>query len=120
MHAYSLVDMEYLKPWYAAAEDRLGAPFVLVVEGSLPDESIKSEGYWAAMGNDPHTGLPFTLCEWIDRLAPKAWAVVAAGPCATYGGIHVMAGNPTGAMGLADYLGWNWRSTAGIPIVNVP
>ena len=24
------------------------------------------------------------------------------------------------AMGLADYLGWSWRSKAGIPIVNVP
>jgi hydrogenase small subunit len=31
-----------------------------------------------------------------------------------------MAGNPTGAMGLADYLGWNWRSKAGLPVVNVP
>ena len=46
--------------------------------------------------------------------------MVAAGTCATYGGIHAMAGNPTGAMGLADYLGWNWRSKAGLPIVNVP
>ncbi len=45
---------------------------------------------------------------------------MAAGTCATYGGIHAMAGNPTGAMGLADYLGWNWRSKAGLPIVNVP
>ncbi len=31
-----------------------------------------------------------------------------------------MAGNPTGAMGVADYLGWEWRSKAGLPIVNVP
>src|ERR1051326_4418688 len=31
-----------------------------------------------------------------------------------------LGGNPTGAMGLADYLGWNWRSKAGLPIVNVP
>jgi hydrogenase small subunit len=31
-----------------------------------------------------------------------------------------MEGNPTGAMGLADYLGWDWRSKAGLPIVNVP
>ena len=23
-------------------------------------------------------------------------------------------------MGLADYLGWDWRSKAGLPIVNVP
>ena len=31
-----------------------------------------------------------------------------------------MEGNPTGCMGLADYLGWDWRSKAGLPIVNVP
>ena len=61
-----------------------------------------------------------TTTEWLDRLAPKALAVVAAGTCATYGGIHAMAGNPTGAMGVPDYLGWNWRSKAGIPIVCVP
>ena len=31
-----------------------------------------------------------------------------------------MKNNPTGAMGLADYLGWSWKSKAGIPIVNIP
>jgi hydrogenase small subunit len=31
-----------------------------------------------------------------------------------------MQGNPTGCMGLADYLGWTWKSKAGIPIINVP
>ena len=51
---------------------------------------------------------------------PKAWAVIAAGTCATYGGIHAMQGNPTGCMGLADYLGWEWKSKAGIPIVCIP
>ncbi len=25
-------------------------PFVLVVEGSIPNEKIKSKGYWAAFG----------------------------------------------------------------------
>jgi hydrogenase small subunit len=118
--AYSLGGEDYLKPWHAAAEDRLDAPFVLVVEGSIPNEQIKREGYWAAMGNDPQTGQPITLNEWIDKLAPRAFAVVAAGTCATYGGIHAMAGNPTGCMGLADYLGKNFRSKAGVPIVNVP
>jgi hydrogenase small subunit len=111
---------EYLDVWRAAAEGRLDAPFIFVVEGSIPNEKIKREGYWAGMGVDWETGQPITLCEWIDRLAPKAWAVVAAGTCATYGGIHAMAGNPTGSMGLADYLGWNFRSKADIPIVNVP
>ncbi len=63
-----------------------------------------------------------TTSEWLDRLAPKATAVVAVGTCATYGGIHAMAGNPTGgAMGVPpDYLGWEWKSKAGIPIVCVP
>ena len=31
-----------------------------------------------------------------------------------------MKNNPTGAMGLPDYLGWNWKSKAGIPIVCIP
>ena len=95
-------------------------PFVLVVEGSIPNEKIKKEGYWAGLGTDPTTGQPITTCEWIDRLTPKALAVIACGTCATYGGIHAMEGNPTGCMGLADYLGWGWKSKAGLPIVNVP
>src|SRR5437763_633870 len=118
--AYSQGGDEFMKVWHDAAEDRLDAPFVLVVEGSIPNEEIKSEGYWAAMGNDPKTGEPITLNTWIDRLAPKAFAVVAAGTCATYGGIHAMAGNPTGCMGLADYLGTNFRTKTGLPVVNVP
>jgi hydrogenase small subunit len=93
---------------------------VLVVEGSIPNEAIKPEGYWCGFGNNPATGQPMTTNEWLDRLAPKATAILAAGTCATYGGIHAMAGNPTGAMGVPDYLGWDWRSKAGLPIVCVP
>jgi hydrogenase small subunit len=111
---------DYMKPFRAAAAGALGAPFVLVIEGSIPNENINGDGYWTSFGNDPATGQPITLNTWIDRLAPKAWAVVAAGTCATYGGIHAMAGNPTGAMGLCDYLGWDFKSLAGLPIVNVP
>jgi hydrogenase small subunit len=70
------------------------------MEGSIPDETNKQEGYWAAFGTDAQTGQPITTNEWIDRLAPQAWAVVAAGTCAAYGGIHAMQGNPTGCMGL--------------------
>lgn len=110
---------EFMKFFHDADADRLG-PYVLVVEGSIPNEKIKREGYWAAFGTDPKTGQPITTCEWIDRLAPRSVATVAIGTCATYGGIHAMAGNPTGCMGLADYLGWNFRSAAGLPVVNVP
>ena len=110
---------EFLEPFREAAEGRLD-PYILVVEGSIPNEAVKTEGYWAALGFDRATGQPIPTCEWIDRLVPHAWAVVAAGTCATYGGVHAMAGNPTGCMGLPDYLGWDWRSKGEIPIVCVP
>jgi hydrogenase small subunit len=110
---------EFMRFWYEAEAGRLD-PFVLVVEGSIPNEKVKKEGYWAALGTDKDTGQPIPTCDWIQRLAPKALAVVACGTCATYGGIHAMQGNPTGAMGLADFLGWKWKSKAGLPIVNVP
>jgi hydrogenase small subunit len=113
------VGEDFLVPFRAAAAGRLG-PFVLVVEGSIPNEAIKDEGYWAAFGTDPATGQPIKTCDWIDQLAPHALAVVAIGTCATYGGIHAMQGNPTGSMGLPDYLGWGWKSKAGIPIVCIP
>ncbi len=110
---------DFLEPFRKGAAGELGAPFVLVIEGSIPNERINGDGFWTGFGNKPD-GQPKTLNAWIDELAPKAWAVVGAGTCATYGGIHAMAGNPTGCMGLADYLGWDFRSGGGLPIVNVP
>jgi hydrogenase small subunit len=77
---------EFMEPFWQAANDELDAPFIFVVEGSIPNEKINGEGYWTSMGNHPD-GNPKTLNEWIDELAPRAWAVVAAGTCATYGGI---------------------------------
>jgi len=110
---------EFVQFFRDAAAGKL-APFIFVVEGSIPNEHNKPEGYWATFGTSEETGQPILTCDWIDRLAPQAWAVVAAGTCSAYGGIHAMEGNPTGAMGLPDYLGWQWRSRAGIPIVCVP
>src|SRR3569832_387999 len=85
--AYSLGGAEFMEPFWKAARGEL-EPFVLVVEGSIPNENINGDGYWTSMGNDPATGEPVTLNEWIDKLAPKAFAVVAIGTCAAYGGIH--------------------------------
>jgi len=110
---------DFVKTFRQAAAGELG-PFVFVFEGSIPNENINGEGFWSSFGNDLNTGDPIKVTQWIDWLAPNALAVVAIGTCATYGGIHAMAGNPTGCMGMADYLGWDWRSKAGIPIVNVP
>jgi hydrogenase small subunit len=109
----------FMERFHRAARGEIN-PFILVIEGSIPKEANKSEGYWAGFGTDGPMGQPILTCDWIDRLVPHAWAVVAVGTCATYGGIHAMAGNPTGCMGLPDYLGWQWKSRADIPIVCVP
>ena len=113
------VGTEFLAAFEAACGDDF-PPFILIVEGSVPDERGNTEGCWAGFGTDPATGQTIPTTTWIDRLSAKAWAVMAVGTCATSGGIHAMAGNPTGAMGLADYLGWDWRSRSGLPIVNLP
>ena len=110
---------DFLSAWFDAAAGRM-EPFILIVEGSIPNEALSGEGFWAGLGADPETGQPIPTTSWIDRLASKAAAVVAVGTCATYGGVPAMRNNPTGAMGLPDYLGWGWTSREGIPIVCIP
>jgi hypothetical protein len=48
---------DFLAPFRLAADGEL-APFILVVEGSIPNEANKAEGYWAALDTDPATGQP--------------------------------------------------------------
>src|SRR6476469_6752420 len=67
--AYTVGD-EFLAPFHKAARGGL-QHFGLRPEGSIPNENLKKEGYWAALGTDQKTGQPITTCEWIDRLAPK-------------------------------------------------
>ena len=110
---------DFMRAWYEAEQGALD-PFILVLEGSVPNEEINGDGHWAGMGTDGETGQPILTNSWIDRLAPTASAVLALGTCAAYGGIPAMKNNPTGAMGLRDYLGWQWRSRLGIPVVNLP
>ncbi|MFZ0090112.1 MAG: hydrogenase expression protein HypE [Solirubrobacteraceae bacterium] len=110
---------EFMRPWFDAAAGRMGR-FILVLEGSVPNDAISGSGYWATFGTEPGSGEPISTCTWIDRLAPHAAAVLALGTCAAYGGIPAMRNNPTGAMGLTDYLGTGWTSKLGIPIVNLP
>src|SRR3984893_13718536 len=116
--SYTVGD-EFMAPFRQAAVGKL-PNFVLVMEGSVPNEKLAGTGYWSGFGCDPKTGDPITIPQWLDRLAPHALGIVTAGTCSAYGGIHAMKGNPTGCMGVADYLGWSWKSKAGLPIVNVP
>jgi len=48
---------EFVKPFRDAADSKSDRPFILVVEGSIPDENNKAEGYWASFGTDPATGM---------------------------------------------------------------
>src|SRR5918994_1969664 len=52
---------EFLKPFRQAVNDELDEPFVLVIEGSIPNEKINGDGYWTSFGNDLATGEPLTL-----------------------------------------------------------
>jgi hydrogenase small subunit len=110
---------EFVEAFERAATGKL-EPFILVLEGAIPNEELSGEGHWAGFGVDQRTGQPITTNSWIDRLARRASAVVAVGTCAAYGGIPAMRGNPTGAMGLRDYLGHEWASQSGVPIINLP
>ena len=43
---------QFMRKFHLAAQGVLPHPFILVVEGSIPDESNKTEGYWASFGTD--------------------------------------------------------------------
>ena len=94
----------------------------MLVDRGLDPEREASTAKATGPRSAPTRDRPADHDQRVDRpaRARRRWAVVAVGTCATYGGIHAMAGNPTGCMGLADYLGWDFRSKAGLPIVNVP
>ncbi|HEX2064832.1 MAG TPA: hypothetical protein VHE80_10475, partial [Acidimicrobiales bacterium] len=111
---------EWTHNLFMAERGELDAPYVITWEGSVMDESIAGEGYWMGLGEDPQTGRQLTSLEWLDRLAPGAAAVIAIGTCATWGGIPASKGNPTNAMGVMDYLGKDYRSAFGVPVVNIP
>jgi hydrogenase small subunit len=121
----------FLEPYRLAAEGTLGAPYVVVVEGSIPDDqSLGAPGHYAAMGagsdwpgslqRSGSADAPVRATDWMWAMARGAEACIAIGTCATWGGIPAAAGNITGSMGLTDYLGADYRSARGLPVVNVP
>ena len=119
---------EFMQSFKDAHAGTLGDPYVVVFEGSVPDERIaaRTGGYWSAMGSEviagdatgQHRLVPTT--EWLSRLAPGAAATIAIGTCATWGGVPSAEGNPTGAMSVMDFLGKDYRSAFGLPIIHIP
>ena len=121
----------FMQAYRAAADGTLNAPYILIMEGSIPDDqSLGGPGYYAAMGtgsdwpqskgNVAAPDQPVKVSDWVWALAPGAEVCIAMGTCATWGGIPAAAGNITGSMGLTDYLGADYRSKRGLPVVNVP
>ncbi|AAB89863.1 F420-nonreducing hydrogenase (vhtG) [Archaeoglobus fulgidus DSM 4304] len=77
---------------------------ILVVEGA-----VQKPGYCVVAGKD--------FREHVREAAEVADAIVAVGQCATFGGIPAANPNPTGAMGLSEFL-----REEGIakPVINLP
>jgi len=117
---------EFVRSFADAWEGKLGAPYVVVFEGSVADERIagRTGGYFSAMGVEHVEGVagpqPVPTATWLRRLAPGAAATIAIGTCSTWGGIPSAEGNPTGAMSLMDFLGKDYRSAFGLPVINIP
>ena len=117
---------EFVRSFIDASEGKLGAPYVVVFEGSVADERIaaRTGGYFSAMGVETIEGgagsRPVPTATWLRRLAPGAAATIAIGTCATWGGVPSAEGNPTGAMSLMDFLGKDYRSAFGLPVINIP
>jgi hydrogenase small subunit len=118
---------EFTRPFRHAVDGELGAPYVVVLEGSVPDDQAlpEDEGYFSAMGAggfDPESegDQPNRMTDWLRLLAPGAAACIAIGTCATWGGVPAAAGNVTGSMSLMDFLGKDYTSALGVPVVNVP
>ena len=121
---------EFVANYQRAGKGELGVPYVVIYEGSVPDERIAAEtgGYWSSLGVEDvgkdadgyDIKRPIPTAEWLKRMAPGAAAVIAIGTCATWGGIPAAAGNVTGAMSVMDFLGRDYRSAFGLPVINIP
>ncbi len=94
-------------------------PFVLVVEGAVPDEEKagKTGGYYCAIGD--LDGEMILFGDMLSKLAKRAGAVVAVGTCASFGGIPHGEPNPTGAKGVLEFLGKDYKSGLELPVINI-
>lgn len=116
---------KFMQPYHQAKAGELGAPYVVIYEGSVADERIAGDsgGYWSGMGAriaEDGSHQPIPTAHWLRDLAPGAAATIAIGTCATWGGIPAAAGNVTGSMSVMDYLGKDHLSALGLPVINIP
>jgi hydrogenase small subunit len=92
---------------------------IFVFEGTVVN-APNGTGAWNRFAGRP-------MREWVNDLADVASYTVAIGDCATWGGIPATDPNPTQSQGLqflkrqpGGFLGSDYRSRAGLPVINIP
>jgi NiFe hydrogenase small subunit HydA len=92
---------------------------ILVFEGTVI-RAPGGTGQWNRFAGRP-------MQDWVRELAQAAQYIVAIGDCASWGGIPATAPNPTDSTGLqflkkarGGFLGGDFRSGAGLPVINIP
>ena len=92
---------------------------ILVFEGTVVN-APQGAGTWNRFAGRP-------MKAWVKELAAVARYVLAVGDCASWGGIPATAPNPTESQGLqflkrkaGGFLGSEYRSGAGLPVINIP
>lgn len=117
-----LISLEYSELLMAASGDRAEAhkaqiiedfagEYVAVFEGSVP---MGIDGGYLRIGAEGHSGP-----ELVREIASNARLILNAGTCSSYGGIPQARPNPTGALGVPDFLASD-GTARGVPVVNLP
>ena len=77
--------------------------YLVVIEGSIP---VNDGGVYCCIAGR-------TAVDLVQEICADASAVIAAGTCATFGGLPAASPNPTGARSVSDIV-------RGVPIINLP
>ena len=98
-------------------QDNVMAAAGEAAEAVLQERIDSGDFYWVAEGSIP-TKIPEacviagkTAADIVKEIYPKAKATIAHGNCACYGNVQAARPNPTGAVGIGEYL----RGDGGIP-----
>jgi ferredoxin hydrogenase small subunit len=121
--------------WHPSLSEASGPEVVAILEsciaGTTPLDVLCVEG---ALLRGPHgsgrfhvlAGTGRAMIDWVRDLAARARHTVAVGTCAAFGGVTAAGCNPADACGLqfdgdavGGLLGAGYRSTSGLPVINV-
>jgi hydrogenase small subunit len=94
-----------------SADSRKGA-YILVVEGAVP---AAHNGGYGVVGEKAEKAIP--IASHVEHLSRNALAIIALGTCAAFGGIAAGAPNPSGSVGVLQFLK---QYKIGTPVINVP